>query len=144
MTEKQRRNHITRLDEETLAGKVFLSPWCTFIVGETDAAFIGGAFLAAILTAVAAIETWLRAEHRASERRGLSELIDEAAIDDDLRQDLHRLRRYRNGWVHVNDPWDDARLTRSPAGLRDELERTALFAVTTLRRVIFAHQWVRR
>lgn len=142
MNEQERRHHITQLNERMLRGQVFLSEWCAFIVKETDTAFVRGVFLAAILTAVAGIETYLRAEYRANERKGLNDLIDEASIDDDLRRDLHSLRRYRNTWVHVNDPWNDDRLIQSPEELRNELERTALFAVTTLRRVIYDNQWV--
>jgi len=144
MNEQERRHRITRMDEELPEGQVFLSGWCTFIVKETDTAFVRGAFLAAILTAVAGIETYLRAEYRANARKGLNDLINDAAIDEDLRQDLHTLRKYRNKWVHVNDPWNDDMLIQPPEELRDELERTAYFAVTTLRRMMYDHQWIRR
>lgn len=143
MNEQKRRQRITQLDEEMLEGQVFLSEWCAFIVGEADTAFVRGAFLAAILTAVAGIETYLRAEYRASERKGLNDLINDAAIDEELRQDLHTLRKYRNQWVHINDPWNADKPMHSPEELRDELERTALFAVTTLRRLMYDHQWIR-
>jgi hypothetical protein len=144
MNEQERRQRISQLDAEMLGGQVFLSAWCAFIVNETDTAFVHGAFLAAILTAVAGIETCFRFEYRAGERQGLNDLINDATVDEDLRQDLHTLRKYRNQWVHINDPWNDDKLIQSPEELRNELERTALFAVTTLRRVMYDHQWIQR
>ncbi|MDF9435854.1 hypothetical protein M1C61_15295, partial [Chromohalobacter israelensis] len=107
MNEAERWNHILSLDEELLKGGVILSEWCSFIVRESDLAFVHGANLASILTAVSGIETYLRSEYTKKERSTLFELINGAPIADDLRSDLHTLRKYRNKWVHVNDPWDD-------------------------------------
>jgi hypothetical protein len=119
-----------------------LSEWCLFIVRESDLAFVHGANLASILTAVSGIETYLRSEYSEKERSSLFALIDGSYIAEDLRSDLHKLRKYRNKWVHVNDPWGDQKLIDAPEESEKELEEMALFAVRALRRTIYDNQWV--
>lgn len=58
-------------------------------------------------------------------RTPLFELIEMAPISDDLRSDLHALRKYRNCSVHINDPYDDAALLARPEYRVAELESTA-------------------
>jgi len=142
MNEEERWNYILSLDDDFLKGGVILSEWCSFIVRESDLAFVHGANLASILTAVSGIETYLRAEYAEKDQSTLFELINSAPIADDLRSDLHTLRKYRNKWVHVNDPWDDQRLLNAPEESEKELEEMALFAAKILRRIIYANQWV--
>lgn len=119
-----------------------LSGWCTFIVQEADIAFAKGAMLASILTAVSGIETYLRSEHSNKDKENLFNLINRALIDDQLKEDLHMLRKYRNDWVHVEEPWQDRELERTSEPLMAELEEMALFAAKTLRRTIYGNQWV--
>ncbi|MCA9469112.1 MAG: hypothetical protein KC643_27215 [Nitrospira sp.] len=142
MDRDQRWAHIVALDDELLKGGVILSEWCSFIVREADIAFAEGAGLASILTAVSGIETYLRSEHADSGKERLFDLINRASIDDDLKRDLHTLRKYRNKWVHVGDPWNDASLLERPEDTEAEVERMALFAVRALRRTIYENQWV--
>lgn len=139
MDANQRWDHLDALDDELLKGGVMLSEWCTFIVREADTAFVNGAHLACILTAVAGIETYLRSEIPNGARRTLAELIDEVFLDPELRIDLHSLRRYRNKWVHVNDPWEDVELLETPEKMEAELEIMAFFAACQLRRTIYAN-----
>jgi hypothetical protein len=98
--------------------------------------------LAAVLTAVAGIETYLRSEYAVTGKERLVDLISDAPIPEDLKSDLHRLRKYRNKWVHVDDPWNDGQLLERPADTEQELEEMALFAVRSLRRSIYENQWV--
>lgn len=142
MNEEERWDHLIALDEELLKGGVILSEWCTFIVRESDTAFARGAFLASILTAVSGIETYLRSEYDNNERKNLYDLINQASIEDELKQDLHTLRKYRNKWVHVNDPWNDENLIESPEEFEKELEQMAFFAARALRRTIYENQWI--
>jgi hypothetical protein len=142
MNEEERWDYIVGLDEELLKGGVILSEWCSFIVREADTAFAHGAFLASILTAVSAIETYLRSEHGSQKKERLFDLINGASIEEDLKKDLHTLRTYRNKWVHVNEPWQDERLLESSEEFEKELEEMALFAVRALRRTIYENQWI--
>jgi len=142
MDQDERWKHLHALDEELLRGGVLLSEWCAFIVRDADIAFTGGANLASILTAVSGIETYLRSEYAAKGKERLVDLINSAPIADDLKTDLHALRKYRNKWVHVGDPWEDEHLLERPADTEDELERMALFAARLLRKTIFGNPWV--
>lgn len=133
---------IVALDQELLRGGVILSEWCSFIVREADVAFASGAHLASILTAVSGIETYLRSEYFETGKERLVELINRASLDNDLKDDLHVLRKYRNKWVHVDESWNDANLLERPEETEQELERMALFAARALRRTIYENQWV--
>jgi hypothetical protein len=133
---------LVALDEELLLGGVVLSEWCVFIVREADTAFANGAHLASILTAVSAIETYLRSEHATTGKERLVELIESASIELGLKNELHTLRKYRNRWVHVNEPWNDTKLLEQPEATERELEDMALFAARALRRTIYENQWV--
>ena len=140
MSEEERWDYLLKLDDELLVGGVILSEWCSMIVREADTAYAHGAHLASILTAVSGIETYLRSE--GSERKRLVQLIDEAPVSDDLRAKLHELRRYRNKWVHVEEPWDDQPLLEHPERFEAELEQKAQFAARVLRETIYSDQWL--
>lgn len=58
----------------------------------------------------------------------LVELINTAPIDSILKDDLHTLRKYRNKWVQVDDPWNDSSLLEKSEEAEQELEKTAIFA----------------
>ena len=141
MTEEHRWELLSQLDEELLQGGVILSEWCTFLTKEAETTFAKGTFLATILTSLAAIETHLRAEEGTSSTRRLVDLIEKSGLEADLVQDLHTLRKYRNRWVHVSDPWDDQVLLENPAQAESELERMALLAVKSMLRTIYSSQW---
>jgi hypothetical protein len=143
MTEEEREKHLFALDEELLKGSVMFSAWCHFMILESDAAFIAGTHLAAILTAVSAIETHLRFEYsQPGDKLRLAQLIDASDLPLDLKRDLHEVRRYRNRWVHVSDPWDESlvRHMEDPVELQAEIEPIALLAVTALRRTFYWNQ----
>lgn len=142
MNEVERWAHLVALDDELLNGGIILSEWCTFIVRDADTAFASGAHLAAILTAVSGIETYLRSEYSKTGKERLVVLINEAEIDAGLKTDLHALRKYRNKWVHVDSPWEDQELLVHPEAVEVELEEMAFFAVRSLRRTIYEKQWV--
>ena len=133
---------ITALDDELLKGGATMSEWCAFIVRDCDYAFVGGANLATVITATAAIETYLRAEYAGGKRIRLSDLIDSAPIQQDLREDIHRLRRYRNTWVHVATPEDDDEILENLDKYEDQVEEWAKLAQRILRRTIYENQWV--
>lgn len=142
MKQNDRWEHLVALDEELLKGGVILSEWCSFIVREADTAFVGNAHLASILTAVSGIETYLRSEYSKTGKERLVELINQSPIPQKLKENLHTLRKYRNKWVHVDEPWDDAGLLDRPEETDRELEKMALFAVRALRETIYENQWI--
>jgi hypothetical protein len=142
MTEDERWKLILRLDDELLIGGVVLSEWCSFIVREADSAFVTGANLASILTSVSGIETYLRTEYGQKKKQSLFDLVETAPLEPALRDDVHKLRKYRNKWVHVGDPRDDADIQTHPEKYEEELEDMALFAATVLRRMLYENQLI--
>ena len=142
MNPDMRSDLLLALDEDLLKGGVILSEWCTFIVNDADTAYVAGAFLASILTAMSGIETYLRAEQPEPSRSRIIDLIEGSDLPIDLKEDLHLLRRYRNQWVHVKDPADDELLLAEPVRIERELERMAHLAARSLRRTIYSAQCV--
>ena len=141
MTKEEKWKYLVALDESLLIGGVILSEWATFLIRDADVAFVGGAYLASIITGLAGVETHLRSEG-GKKRQRLAELIDESDLESNLKKDLQILRKYRNKWVHVSDPWDDDSLLELPEKYEVELEEMALKCVVALRRTIYANQWI--
>ena len=142
MNEEAKWAFIGALDDELLKGGDTMSEWCAFIVRDCDYAFVGGANLATVISATAAIETYLRAEYAGDKRVRLVDLIDSAPIQQGLRDDIHKLRRYRNSWVHVETPGDDDKILQNPEAYEEQLEEWAKLAQRILRRTIYENQWV--
>jgi hypothetical protein len=145
MNSNDRQSYIIKLDDQLLVGGVMLSEWSTFLIRDADEAFCSGADLATILVSQAAIESHLRYEYvdnPASVKSGFYVLIEQSPLPPNLKADLHRLRKYRNKWVHVNDPSEDTDLLERPEYYEKELEEMALLAIRLLREVIYQEQWL--
>ena len=141
MNSEERWSYINNLDDTFLRGGVILSEWCSFIVRESDNAFCNSNDLATILLAISAIETCLRAEYTDSEAT-LYALIGGSIIENNLKKELHNLRQYRNTWVHVKNPWDDAKILEYPETYEESLRIMAKLAVKLLRVIIYKDQFI--
>ena len=69
-------------------------------------------------------------------------MINTAHISATLRDELQKLRRYRNKWVHVDEPWEDRSLLEFPKLCEEELEAMAFVAMRLLRSTIYTNPWV--
>ncbi len=140
--EPDRAELLLSWDEELLRGGVMLSEWATFLIEDADVAFCAGANIAALLAAQAAMETHLRHEHGdCAEHVSFAGIIDRSALHETVKARLHEVRRYRNRWVHVNDPHDDERLLDHHDDARAELAEMATKSMRLLREVIYSVQW---
>lgn len=63
VNKSEREDYFIKQEEELLVGGAAFSEWCTFISKSVYDAFINGADLAAIITAVTCIETYLKTEN---------------------------------------------------------------------------------
>lgn len=142
MNSQERADYLIALDDELLKGGAMFSEWCVVIVQECDEAFVAGANLATIVTAACAIETYLRAEFGNGSTRRFVDLIDESPIPKTLKDNLHMLRRYRNGWVHIAAPEDDQELLDNPSMHVSELQDWAILAQRFLRQTLYENQFV--
>ena len=132
-------DYLNALEEEFLQGGYILPEWANALTQEADTAFVAGAHVATILTAHAAVEAYLRGE--GGREANSAGLIDGSDLPDDLKADLHLVRRYRNRWVHVADPWDEKGDLGQP-GVEGEVEAMARLALRSLRRVLYSAPWV--
>ena len=145
MTEKEKWDYVLALDEELLQGGVMLSEWSTFLARDAETAFCSGAHLAAILAAQAAVESHLRYEYLdpiETKGWGLYRMLDIVPLPVDLKEALHKLRRFRNRWVHVEQPGEDEHLLERPEYHEIELEEMATLAVRSMLRVLYSEQWL--
>jgi hypothetical protein len=140
----EREEAAYALHEELLLGGVILSEWSVFLARDAEIAYVNGAFLSSLLASMAGIECHLRFEQgpQPSRPRSLYDLVEISALPTDLRAELHRLRRYRNRWVHVNEPENDMELIAAPVKAEAEIEVMARDAFTALLRVLYLDQWV--
>ena len=145
MNEQEKWNYINTLEDELLLGGVILSEWSTFLAKDAELAFCSGANLAAILAACAAIESHLRYEYFdpvQTKGWGLYRLLENARLPLDLKDSLHKLRQFRNRWVHVEDPTQDDHLLKKSEYYEKELEEMAKLAIKSMLRVLYMEQWV--
>ncbi len=145
MTQQEKWDYILALDEELLQGGVAISEWSTFLARDAETAFCSGAHLASILAAQAAIESHLRYEYLDPvevKGWGLSRMLDSVSLPVDLKDDLHRLRKFRNRWVHVEYPTEDKHLLEKPDYHESELEETSKLAIRSMLRVLYSAQWL--
>lgn len=138
---EDRWQYLANLDESLLQGGVILSEWSSFIVRDADIAFVHGAHLSCIISALAGVESHLRSETESRDKR-LVDLINNSGLDPDLTKELHELRKYRNKWVHVSDPLDDQKLLDNPEEHEKDLEEMARRCIIALRRTIYSNPWV--
>jgi len=142
MDTASRWDELVALDEELMKSGYILSEWVTHLTREADVAYANGANLAAILTAMAVIETYLRSEYPAGERPTLARLITGSPLCEDLKTELHALREYRNSWVHVDEPWENEPELDVPGGVEDECAAMAKRSVRALREVLYENPWI--
>ena len=141
MTEEDKWQYLVDLDERLLQGGVILSEWATFLIRDADTALVAGAHLASIIAGLAGVETHLRSEGGLSKQRFV-ELPGNSDLEEDLKQELQILRKYRNKWVHVADPCGDVKLLESPKKHEAELEEMARRCAVALRRTIYTSPWI--
>lgn len=94
--------------------------------------------------AAAAIETWLRSESRMDNKATFFELIEKSGFPPGVVSEMHGLRRVRNGWVHVGDPFDDQKLLDEFNRGHPKLENDCRLAMRTVRVVLYSCPWISR
>ena len=133
MTEQEKWNYIIELDEELLLGGVILSEWTTFLAKDAETA------------CQAAIESHLRFDYfnaKESKGWGFYKLIEESTLSADLKSDLHELRKFRNKWVHVENPSNDSDLLNRPEYHEIELMQVAKKSIRTMLKTLYNNLWI--
>ena len=145
MTEQEKWDYVNSLDEDLLQGGVMLSEWTTFLAKDAEIAFCGHANLASILACQAAIESHLRFDYFIPEQSkgwGFYQLIENSSLNNDLKNELHELRKFRNTWVHVKDPYNDSDLLERPEYYGNELEQFAKKSIRIMLKALYNNPWI--
>ncbi len=140
MTTDERWKYILKLADELLKRGVILSEWTTFPAKDAEATYCLGANLSSILACQAAIEKHLRYEYcdpKECNSWGFSHLIAISSLDDEIKADLHELRRFGNKWIHVKNPPHDEYSLKRPTFYETESEDFAKISIKTMLRAIY-------
>ncbi|WP_124326001.1 hypothetical protein [Pseudomonas chlororaphis] len=141
MAEEKRMQFLVELDERLLQGGVIISEWAAFLIRDADVAFVNEANLSCVITSLAAIEAYLRSEDASGSKRFV-DLIVSSDLDEELKAELHELRKYRNKLVHVAAPWEDKLLLDSPELFEKEIEQIARRSIVALRRALYSNPFI--
>lgn len=142
MNKSERELFFLEQEERLLKCGASFSEWCTFISKSVYDAFINGADLATIITVVTCIETYLKTENPENYKKNLAQLIDEEVLFTDReKEQLHKLRKYRNGWVHAKRV-DDVDLLENENKYKKELEEMSRLSIRMLLTVLFSNPFV--
>jgi hypothetical protein len=137
---EDRWRHLLELDDEMLKGGVMVSEFAAEWIRNCDLCFANAAYLACVITAFQAIETMFRTDDP-SEHNSI-DLINSAAISEEQKQRIHALRKFRNSWVHVRNPFDDEAVIQDFDQGNPRLFEQALAAVRLMREVLYLDQFV--
>ena len=136
--EREREDYFLEQEEALLKGGAAFSEWCTFISKSVYDAFVSGADLATVITAVACIEAYFRTESMYTGKMNLATLIDKVSfLSEEEKSQLHELRRYRNRWVHLHE-LDDSDILKDEDKYLKEAEQMSFLAVKLLLTVLFS------
>ena len=142
LPEDQRWEWVSNLDEEVLRGGASASEFCFELMRNADVSFASGAFVACLITASATVETYLRGEGYGDARFGLYKLVELSDFDKNTKAELNELRRNRNAWVHVADPWAENDIDNEYSKGHPELESQCKAALRLMRLVVYSNPWI--
>lgn len=117
----KRERVLLDIQEEVLQGGISVQDWTTFQLMNAYISYCAGATLSCIIMCQTAIESYLRDDEHLSDMSFL-DLIENCSYDQEIKGKLHKLRKYRNKWTHINDHDNEFLIEEN------ELEEMALFS----------------
>jgi hypothetical protein len=139
-----RTSLVQSLWDENMRGGAILSEFSIFLATDAESAFQADADLSTIFTACAAIETHLRFENssRTKEKVTFAQMTDSQGLPVELKENLAKLRKFRNTWIHVENPNFDIELQIEPEIVHSELAEMSELAIKLMVQVLCADQFV--
>lgn len=116
-----REKRLLDIQEDVLRGGICVQDWTTFQLENAYISYCAGAKLSCVVMCQAAIESFMRDDEGLS-NRNFNNLIEESSYDNEMKEKLHVLRKYRNKWTHINEKDEDFYVDE------EELETMALFS----------------
>jgi hypothetical protein len=117
-----------------------MSDFASELIRNADLCFASGAFVACLVMSGATIETSLREEGTDGDR--FIELIDASDFDASTKAAMHELRRERNRWVHIDNPWGECDLEDQYGRGHPDLESKCKGALRLMRSVVYSAPWL--
>jgi len=138
MNRSERADYFLYLNDKYLIRGASIPEWCIFISESAYNAFINFADLAAVITALVGIESFLRIDNGNIKYKNLITLIDEYKyIDTKTKNQIHVLRKYRNRWVHFGEV-DENPILENKQFYVDEAEKMSILAMDLMMRALLS------
>jgi hypothetical protein len=102
----EREKYLINVQNEILKGGISVQDWTTFQLENAYISFCSGAYLACIIMCQAAIESYMHDDEGLKDR-SFYDLIEHSSYDKRMKFKLHKLREYRNKWIHINEHKDN-------------------------------------
>ena len=117
----KRGQTLLEIQDDVLKGGICVQDWTTFQLENSYISYCAGATLSCIVMCQATIESYMRDDERLSDR-SFFDLIENCSYDQYMKDKLHKLRKYRNKWTHINEQNNEFLIDEK------ELEEMALFS----------------
>lgn len=98
----KREKVLLDIQEDVLKGGICVQDWTTFQLENAFISYCAGATLSCVIMCQTAIESYMRDDEQLNDR-SFYKLIDNSSFDQEMKIKLHKLREYRNKWVHMNE-----------------------------------------
>ena len=116
-----REQALLGIQNDVLKGGICVQDWTTFQLENAYKSYCAGANLSCIVMCQATIESYMRDDEKLSDRSFFN-LIKNSSYDQEMKEKLHKLRKYRNKWTHINEQDNEFIIDEK------ELEEMALFS----------------
>ena len=117
----KREQILLDIQDDVLKGGICVQDWTTFQLENAYISYCAGANLSCIVMCQATIESFMRDDEQLSDR-SFYDLIENSSYNQDMKEKLHTLRKYRNKWTHINEQNNEFLIDEK------ELEELALFS----------------
>ena len=117
----KREQTLLDIQDDVLKGGICVQDWTTFQLENAYISYCAGANLSCIVMCQATIESFMRDDEQLSDRI-FYDLIENSSYNQDMKEKLHTLRKYRNKWAHINEQNNEFLIDEK------ELEKMALFS----------------
>ena len=117
----KREQTLIEIQDDVIKGGICVQDWTTFQLENAYKSYCAGATLSCIVMCQATLESFMRDDEQLSDR-SFYDLIENCSYDRYMKDKLHKLRKYRNKWTHINEQNNEFLIDEK------ELEEMALFS----------------
>lgn len=97
---EKRKQILLQIQDEVLRGGICFDDLTSFQLENAYIAFCAGADLACLVMCQAALESYIKDDENIESNR-FYDIVENSSYSDEIKQQLHHLRQYRNKWMHI-------------------------------------------